>query len=138
MSGLCVGLAGVAWFSLSLQNFTLAWQHSVEKIRWEEDYHVTPAGLVLREARVRGNGAGMEIPDDAQLRDGTWHYHRRLPPLQPLRAGRTPEAVDYQLCADGRCQQLSYWLGPPKKDIAAVDLWACESASTIAPQMVLP
>ncbi|MEX5343347.1 DUF1850 domain-containing protein [Pseudomonas sp. I2] len=126
MTSLCIGLAGVVWVSLPLHDFTLAWQHSIEKIRWEEDYQVTPAGLVLGEARVRGNGAGMDIPDDARLRDGAWHYHRQLPPLQPLRAGRTPEAGDYQVCAAGRCQWLSDWLGPPKQDVAAVDFWACE------------
>ena len=65
MTGLCLGLAGVVWASLPLQQFTLAWQHSIEKTRWEEDYRVTSSGLVLGEARVRGNGAGMEIPDGA-------------------------------------------------------------------------
>jgi hypothetical protein len=73
----------------------------IEKIRWEEDYRVTEQGLVLEEARVRGNGAGMEVPDGAWLENGSWHYRRQLPPLQPLRLGRTPEAGDYQLCVDG-------------------------------------
>ncbi|MCY1263279.1 hypothetical protein D9M68_278910 [compost metagenome] len=126
MTGLCLGLAGVIWASLPLQHFTLAWQHSIEKIRWEEDYRVTPAGLVLGEARVRGNGAGMEIPDDAVLRDGAWHYRRHLPPLQPLHAGRTPEAGDYQLCTERGCRALSHWLGPPTAATPAVDFWACD------------
>ncbi|MDT3750427.1 MULTISPECIES: DUF1850 domain-containing protein [Pseudomonas] len=125
MNGLCLGLAGVVWASLPVQAFTLAWQHTIEKIRWEEDYHVTPLGLVLTEARVRGSGAGMEIPDDAELRDGVWHYHRQLPPLNPLHAGRTPEAGDYELCFEGSCQPLTHWLGPPSKHIAAVDFWPC-------------
>ncbi|MCT8162364.1 MULTISPECIES: DUF1850 domain-containing protein [unclassified Pseudomonas] len=125
MTGLCLGLAGVVWTSLPLQAFTLAWNHSIEKIRWEEDYQVTPEGLLLKEARVRGSGAGMEIPDQAQLRDGTWHYTRQMPALQPLHAGRTPEAGDYQICTQAGCQPLAHWLGPPRKDIAAVDFWAC-------------
>ena len=70
--------------------FTLAWNHTIEKIRWEEDYRVTPDGLLLGEARVKGSGAGMEIPDDAELRDGAWHYQRQMPALPLLRLGRTP------------------------------------------------
>jgi hypothetical protein len=60
MIGLCLGLAGSIWAQLPVANFTLAWNHSIEKIRWEEDYRVTAQGLVLEQARVRGNGAGME------------------------------------------------------------------------------
>ncbi|MCY1284116.1 hypothetical protein D9M68_563830 [compost metagenome] len=126
MTGLCLGLAGVVWASLPLQQFTLAWQHSIEKIRWEEDYQVTSAGLVLGEARVRGNGAGMEVPDDAVAYGGAWHYRRQMPPLQPLHAGRTPEAGDYEICSASGCQALAYWLGPPHAAQPAVDLWACE------------
>lgn len=126
MTGLCLGLAGVVWASLPLQQFTLAWQHSIEKIRWEEDYRVTATGLVLAEARVRGNGAGMEIPDGAVARDGFWHYSRQLPALQPLHAARTPEAGDYEICSAGNCQPLAYWLGPPDAARPAVDFWACE------------
>ncbi|MFQ6572281.1 DUF1850 domain-containing protein [Pseudomonas sp. UM16] len=126
MIGLCLGLAGVVWSELAVSDFTLAWTHSIEKIRWEEDYHVMPAGLLLGEARVKGSGAGMEIPDGAQLRDGSWHYRRPLPPLQPLRLGRTPQAGDYQLCIDTRCQALSRWLGPPQASQPQVELWSCE------------
>jgi hypothetical protein len=122
---LCLGLAGSVWATLPGEPFTLAWRHSVEKIRWEEDYRVTSAGLRLDEARVRGSGAGMEIPEGAVLRDGAWHYRRDLPPLQPLRLGRTPEAGDYQLCRDGRCRDLAHWLGPPRADRPAVELWSC-------------
>ena len=68
MIGLCVGLAGVIWAEVPVSGFTLAWQQSVEKVRWEEYYRVTPTGLVLEAARIRGPGAGMEPPDDAELR----------------------------------------------------------------------
>lgn len=125
MIGLCLGLAGTAWASLPLPAFTLAWTHSVEKVRWEEDYRVTRDGLVLGEARVRGSGAGMEIPDDAEWRDGSWHYRRQMPALQPLRVGRTPEAGDYQLCFEQRCHELGEWLGPPRADRPALELWSC-------------
>ncbi|MNJ10774.1 hypothetical protein D3C77_49390 [compost metagenome] len=121
-----MGLAGVVWSQLLVDDFTLAWNHSIEKVRWEEDYRVAPSGLLLGEARVKGSGAGMEIPDDARLHDGSWHYQRQLPPLQPLRLGRTPQAGDYHLCIDGRCLVLSHWLGPPQASQPAVEMWSCE------------
>lgn len=129
MIQLCLGLAGVVWASLPAPAFTLAWNHTIEKIRWEEDYQVTAKGLVLGEARVKGSGAGMEIPEGAELRNGSWHYRRQLPPMQPLRVGRTPEAGDYQLCIDQRCQLLSYWLGPPTASQPSLELWSCEQGA---------
>jgi len=125
---LCLGLAGVVWAQVPTPTFTLAWNHTIEKIRWEEDYRVTPDGLLLGEARIKGSGAGMDAPDDAELRDGSWHYRRQLPPMQPLRVGRTPEAGDYQLCFEGTCQALSEWLGPPTAERPALELWSCAQA----------
>jgi len=127
MIDLCLGLAGGVWAQLPVSHFTLAWNHSIEKIRWEEDYRVTGKGLVLEEARIRGNGAGMEIPDDARLENGSWHFQRLLPPLQPLKLGRTPEAGDYQLCIDGTCQFISRWVGPPTSSQPFIQLWGCEA-----------
>ena len=130
MLGLCLGLTGVVWAGLPVGGFTLAWDHSVEKVRWEEDYRITAQGLVLEEARIKGSGAGMEIPDSAVLRNGSWHYRPVLPPLDPLRLGRTPEAGDYQLCFDGGCHVLSEWLGPPDRNRPLVELWSCTPSST--------
>ena len=129
MIGLCLGMAGVVWVSVPTPAFTLAWNHTIQKIRWEEDYRVTGEGLVLGEARVKGSGAGMEIPEGAELRDGSWHYRRQLPPLQPLRLGRTPEAGDYELCSDQRCRRLSDWLGPPTASQPGLELWSCEQGA---------
>lgn len=125
MIGLCLGLSGAVWAQLELRDFTLAWDHTIEKIRWEEDYHITEEGLVLGEARVKGNGAGMEIPEGARLANGSWRFHRQLPPLQPLKLGRTPQAGDYQLCHAGHCQPMSHWLGPASQARSAVELWSC-------------
>ncbi|NRD33916.1 DUF1850 domain-containing protein [Shewanella sp. DC2-4] len=134
MLGLCLGLAGTLWAQVPTDNFTLAWNHSIEKIRWEEDYNVTPQGLVLVEARVKGTGAGMEIPDDAYLKNGSWHYQPKLPILPVLRLSRTPEAGDFELCftqISGKlqCQAMSHWIGVPNKQTAAVELWGCGSSN---------
>lgn len=127
MLGLCLGLAGTLWAQVPTDHFTLAWHHSIEKIRWEEDYRVTPNGLVLVEARVKGTGAGMEIPDGAYLMDGSWHYHPTLPILPTLRLGRTPEAGDYDICIESQCNAMSHWIGAPTKDEAMVELWSCST-----------
>ena len=50
MIGLCLGLAGAVWVELPTPAFTLAWTHTIEKIRWEEDYSVTAEGQFLGEA----------------------------------------------------------------------------------------
>lgn len=125
MIGLCLGLAGTIWAQLPVTDFTLAWRHTIEHIRWEEDYRVTDAGLVLGEARIQGAGAGMEPPDGARLRDGVWRYRSIRAPLQPLRLGRAPEAGDYDLCVEGVCHSLSRWIGPPTADPPWVELWGC-------------
>jgi hypothetical protein len=125
MIGLCLGLAGMVWVQIPASDFTLAWDHTVERIRWEEDYQVTADGLLLGQARIKGSGAGMEAPAGARFHDGSWHYQGRLPPLQPLRLGRTPEAGDYELCLSENCHPLSHWLGPPSSEQAAVELWSC-------------
>lgn len=129
MIGLCLGLAGSVWAQLPVAHFTLAWNHSIEKIRWEEDYRVVSQGLILEEARIRGNGAGMEVPPDARLVNGSWHYRRHMAPLQPLELGRTPEAGDYTICIDGACQSMSRWVGPPRARHPFIHLWSCESTS---------
>lgn len=131
MTALCMGLAGAVWAMLPLSQFTLAWDHTIEKIRWEEDYRVTASGLVLGEARVKGSGAGMEIPDDAVWHEGVWSYRRALPSLQPLRLARTPEAGDYQLCFERSCRPLSVWLGPPRADFPLLELWACTPTASV-------
>ncbi|MBC3483425.1 DUF1850 domain-containing protein [Pseudomonas sp. SWRI59] len=127
MIGLCLGLDGGVWAQLPVSHFTLAWNHSIEKIRWEEDYRLTREGLVLEGARIRGNGAGMEIPDDARLELGSWHFKRTLPPLQPLKLGRTPEAGDYQLCLEQVCHAMSHWVGTPSTNQPFIQLWSCET-----------
>jgi hypothetical protein len=109
---LCV--IGAAALRLAAAGFTLGWTHSVEHLRWEEDWRVTPAGLVLVEARIRGSGAGMDPPADARLDDGWWVYTPALPP-QPelLLAASGATGSGWTLCADGSCHELGADPGAP-------------------------
>jgi hypothetical protein len=58
---LCLA-AGALSAVLAVNAFTLSWIHSIEKIRWEEDWRIEAGALVIDEARIRGSGAGMEPP----------------------------------------------------------------------------
>lgn len=100
-----------------VQQFTLAWTHSIEKVRWEEDYAVRPSStsqqppeLHALEARVRGSAAGMEPPDDAVLRDGWYAYTPHFQTPETLRLTRSEFTLDYELCVAGRCRPMSDWL----------------------------
>jgi hypothetical protein len=86
---LCLA-AGAAGAVLAVNGFTLAWMHSIEKIRWEEDWRIVGRELVITEARIRGTGAGMEPPADARLSNGVWHYRPATPPQAVLRLTHSP------------------------------------------------
>jgi hypothetical protein len=103
---LCVAAGGLV-VTLAMESFTLAWTHSIEKIRWEEDYRISGAQLVLTEARVRGSGAGMEPPNDATFANGVWHYDPHLPPLHELRLTQSIYTAGYELCQRDRCTPLA-------------------------------
>jgi len=126
MSGICLA-AGVLAATLPLSSFTLAWTHSIEKIRWEEDYRIVGERLVLEEARIKGSGAGMEPPSDARLENGVWHYKPKLPPLDKLRITHSPYTAGYEICADGACNSLTAVLpGLPAIDV--VEIRPCTAA----------
>ena len=79
----------------------------MEKTRWEEDWKVTPAGLQIVEARVKGSGAGMEPPEGAVLEDGWWVYAPKLaaqPELALAASGATGDG--WTLCAAQACIEL--------------------------------
>lgn len=114
-------IAGGKAAALTITAFTLSWTHSVEKTEWRESWEVTPAGLQLTEARVKGSGAGMEPPEDARLLDGWWTYHPTLKPLPSLTlAASGATGGGWTLCADGQCRELGKAAGAP------VVLSACE------------
>ena len=103
---LCLA-AGAVSALLATNAFTLAWTHSIEKTRWEEDWRVEGKALVITEARILGTGAGMEPPAGSVLKDGVWHYRPALPPQTALRLTHSPYAAGYELCVGGRCRQLA-------------------------------
>lgn len=105
--------------ALAVSAFTLAWTHSVERIAWEEDWRVTPAGLEIVEARVRGSGAGMEPPEGARLADGWWIYAPDVGPLAEVLLASSGATAAWSLCAAGDCHALGAEAGPP------IRLWPC-------------
>ncbi len=103
-------VAGAMHARIEASSFTLKWQHSVEKILWEEDYEIAGPWLHLSKARIRGNGAGMEVPDGALLVRGVYHYRPTQRWSQVLNLARSEFVADYQLCINDDCQPLSKWI----------------------------
>lgn len=108
-AALCLA-AGALQVSLPVQQFTLRWQHSIEKIAWDEDYEIAGSWLHISRARILGSGAGMEPPPDAWLLDGVWHYRLADPWRREVVLARSEFTPDYQLCIAGRCRPLTDWL----------------------------
>lgn len=120
---LCLAAGAVA-ASLAVESFTLGWIHSIEKIRWEEDWRIEDRALVLTEARIRGSGAGMEPPAGAVLKNGVWHYRPALPPQTVLRLRHSPHAGGYTLCTATLCRPLADHL-PGMDNNAVIELREC-------------
>ncbi len=120
-------MAGVVRATLPGPEFTLAWEHSVEKTQWDERYRLDGDSLTLVEARVEGNGAGMEAPPGAQLRAGHWSWKPNSPHPE-LRLTRSTYTADYMLCSAGRCASLGAWTGPTPQG-GVVTLRPCESSA---------
>jgi hypothetical protein len=116
--GICLSLAALSGPSVWVpgERFTLTWTHSIEKVRWEEDYTVqwlgSPATPVLlaTQARIRGSGAGMEPPSEAVLRDGWWHYTPAVRQPKELPLTRSGFTADFERCDADGCLPLSDWL----------------------------
>ena len=120
---LCLA-AGALSATLAVHSFTLAWTHSIEKVRWEEDWRIEDRQLVLAEARIQGFGAGMEAPDDAVLRGGYWHYRPKVAPLATLSLAHSPYTTGYELCLAGGCRPLADFL-PGIATTETIVLQAC-------------
>lgn len=140
MIGICL-LSGTLAAFVPAERFTLAWTHSIEKQRWEEDWQIQPAdlgsqgdtkswALALMEARVRGSGAGMEPPAGAELRDGVWHY-RVSRVVETLKLTHSAYAAPYELCTGGHCRPLADHLPglePQPAEAVVVTLRGCRQA----------
>ncbi len=120
---LCLAAGAVA-ASLAIDSFTLSWIHSIEKIRWEEDWRIEGRALVITEARIRGSGAGMEPPEGSVLRNGIWHYRPAVPPQKVVRLSHSPYTSGYELCIEGRCRPLADHL-PGIDNNAVIELREC-------------
>lgn len=140
LAGVCLALAASAaspTVFVPVQHFTLAWTHSIEKIRWEEDYTVRPAvppqtGWRLQPgmARIQGSGAGMEPPPDAVWRHGAYEYQPLTPPQTLLRLTRSGYTADYDWCVTGRCRPLSALI---PTDGGVTLMWPCAGPATPRP-----
>jgi hypothetical protein len=120
---LCLA-AGAVSAVLAIDAFTLTWIHSIEKIRWEEDWRIDGHTLVIDEARIRGSGAGMEPPAGSVLKNGVWHYRPALPPQAVLRLTHSPHAAGYTLCTATVCQPLADLL-PGIDNNAVIEIRDC-------------
>ena len=125
--GVCLALAASPDTDvrfMAVERFTLAWTHSIEKVRWEEDYSVVapeaqqpgtdkntpyrqgPYRLQADQARIKGSAAGMEPAPDARLENG-WYTYQPPQPLEPvLRLSRSRYTPDYEWCVDGTCTSM--------------------------------
>jgi hypothetical protein len=121
---LCL-FAGSVVAPLMAGAITLAWTHSVEKTLWEEDWRLGAAGLEMAEARVRGTGAGMEPPPEANFVNGSWAWRPAVPPLPEVVLRRSGATVDYTICIAGHCRPMGAYV-PPTAD--PVVLKACTAA----------
>lgn len=105
MVKICI-VAGALQWVLATEAFTLAWNHSIEKVRWEEDYRLEGGALVLSEARIRGSAAGMEPPPDAVRRNGVWHYMPANNRYPRLTLANSRFGGHYEICTADGCRAL--------------------------------
>lgn len=103
---LCL-LTGTKAVTLAVTAFTLSWTHSIEKTRWEEDWRISPAGLILVQSRVKGSGAGMEPAPDAKLDNGWWVSSPALPArTEIVLAASGATGGGWSVCGEGQCIEI--------------------------------
>ena len=109
----CLIIAAVT-VHLAGAEFDLSWQHSVEKTIWRETWAINGSALELREAAVKGSGAGMEPGDGAQLQQGWWVW---TPPPLALRelvlAASGATGGGWRICSGGTGREIGADAGAP-------------------------
>lgn len=126
MNAVCLMVAGVVRAALPADEFTLGWEHSVEKTRWEETYRIDGDRLLLISARIQGIGAGMEPPEGAALRAGWWTWTPLPRSIAVLPLTQSTYTSDWTLCWNNRCRTLAA-LVPPAAEGSVVDVVACNA-----------
>jgi uncharacterized protein len=126
LNAICILVAGVIRSTLPTSDFTLGWEHSVEKTRWEERYVAEGPQLRLVQARVQGLGAGMEPAAGARLVGGWWTWRPDIDPLPALRLTHSSFTKDYTFCWRHQCTTLAA-LAPSAGEGQAVTLEPCVS-----------
>ncbi len=124
---LCVASAGGV-LALVAGSFSLSWTHSVEKTEWVEQWQVESGELLLVSAKVKGSGAGIELPEDAVWEGDGWRYTPSLPALPKIvlaASGMTPGG--WSLCTPEQCVVLGDNPGEP------VSIWTAESCTGPVP-----
>lgn len=121
MMEICLFAAGTT-IRLGTVAMTLAWTHSIEKTRWEEDWRATPAGMVLEEDRIQATGAGMEPPPHARFDGKWWHYSTSHLPMPNVVLRRSGATADWQVCIKSRCRPMGDYVPP---DADPVTLTTC-------------
>jgi hypothetical protein len=107
MSLLCLA-GGGAVTKLTAAAFTLTWMHTIEKIPWQEDWHIAGHQLVMDEVRLKGSGAGMDPAPEARLENG---FYRWTPAQNTrdrilLRRSDAANIGDWNFCTDGQCRKI--------------------------------
>lgn len=118
MSG-CL-LAGLVALPLVSSDFRLEWTHSVELVTWREEWRIENGLLHLRQAAIKGSGAGMEPGENAVLQNGWWVWTPDLAP-QPelLLAASGATGGGWRICEGADCRELG------RDPTAAIRLRAC-------------
>jgi hypothetical protein len=124
VSGLCILAAAGVIATLPHAEFTLAWTHSVHKVRWEERYVVDGNVLRLVHATAEGHGAGLEIPEGATHDGRRWAW-RPDREVASLKLAHSLFGGDYRVCTAGGCKALAE-IAPRA---GAVTLKACDAAA---------
>jgi hypothetical protein len=134
VNAICIIALGVVRATLPAPEFTLSWEHSVQKSQWEERYRIAGTRLEPVQARVQSFGAGMEPPPDARLEHGWWTWQPDADAYKSLTLTHSTHARDYRFCWNRQCASLTQLVGPPAANSTGVTVQACDATAMPARQ----